>query len=80
MKRYKKIYALGWERWPMGAVLLIVWLAVTYGEFFVPGNVDKLGLPQYIAVSIMLWALIVYAWLLGTRKLPIGFVEEEEEE
>jgi len=76
MKTTKKIFLPKWQRYYVVPLLLIIWLFITYLEFFGPENQDKLGLVGYIFFSAIFLISGLMTWLMTSGKLPAYIIEE----
>ena len=76
MKTTKKIFLPKWQRLYVVPLLLMIWLFITYLEFFGPENQEKLGLVGYIFFSAIFLISGVMTWLMTSGKLPAYIIEE----
>ncbi|MCC6711249.1 MAG: hypothetical protein IT416_02760 [Candidatus Pacebacteria bacterium] len=72
----KKIFLPKWQRYYVVPLLLIIWLFVTYLEFFGPENQDKLGLVGYLFFSAIFLISGLMTCLMTSGKLPAYIIEE----
>jgi len=76
MKTTKKIFLPKWQRLYVVPLLLMIWLFVTYLEFFDQANQEKLGLIGYIFFSLIFLISGIMTWLMTSGKLPSYIIEE----
>lgn len=79
MKSRKKVYLPKWQRFFVVPLMLLIWLFITYMEFFNPGNNEKMGLLGYLIMTTIFLGVGVVMWLMTSGKLPSYIIEEEEE-
>lgn len=81
MKKLRKVYLPRWLSW-FGLVFLVpMWLWITYQTFLAPpGRGSGLDLVGWCVVTIVMAAIAVMLYLMGSRKLPAYLIEMDEED
>jgi hypothetical protein len=80
MKKRAKLFLPRWVLWVMLPVLVLVWGIVTYTAFATTSGRDELGAIGWLLVSLVLLAVGVMLWLMGSGRLPAYILEIEEVE
>lgn len=73
----KKVFLPKWQRFFVFPLLIIIWLFITYLEFFGPDSSEKMGLIGYIFFSLIFFVSGVMTFLMTSGKLPSYIIEEE---
>ncbi|MCA9373897.1 MAG: hypothetical protein R3B71_05340 [Candidatus Gracilibacteria bacterium] len=77
MKKTKKVFLPKWIRWIMMPMFVLLWIFITYLEFFSPEQ-GELGLFGYIVISVVFLGIAIMMWLMSSGKLPAYIIEEDE--
>lgn len=81
MKKLHKVYLPRWLSW-FGLVFLVpMWLWITWQTFLAPpGRGSDLDPVGYGVITIVMAAVGVVLYLLGSRRLPAYLIEMDEED
>lgn len=75
----KKVFLPKWQRFFIVPLLTVIWLFVSYLEFFSTTNTDKMGLGGYLFFSAIMLISGSMTFLMTTGKLPAYIIEEESD-
>ena len=78
MAKIKKVFLPFWQRKVMVPLFFIIWLFVTYEEFFGP-SAGELGMIGYLVMTLIFLGLVVMMWLMTGGKLPAYVIKEEDD-
>ena len=78
MKKVRKVYLPMWIAWFTQLFILPSWGFATYQVFFTEKGRADLGIGGWVMMTIVMAAVAVMRFLMGSRKLPAYIVEEEE--
>lgn len=80
MAKLRKVYLPPWMTWFGLAVLVPMWLFVTWRVFLTEGGSSDLGAGGWIVMTLVMGVLAVVLVLMGRRKLPAYLIEEDDED
>lgn len=75
----KKVFLPKWQRYFVPPLLTIIWLMVTYQEFF-SSQSGEMGLIGYLFFSLIMFFSGGMTFMMTTGKLPAYIIEEEKTE
>jgi uncharacterized membrane protein HdeD (DUF308 family) len=73
----KKVYLPKWQGYFSTTIILIVWLVITYNEFFIKSD-KKMTFFIYLALSALLLLILIFVWLMALGILPVYLLKEEK--
>lgn len=80
MGKLRKLYLPRWMSWFGLAVLVPMWLWITYRVFFTAGGRSDLGVDGWVVTTIVMGVMGTVMVLMGRRKLPAYLLELEDDQ
>lgn len=79
MPSMRKVYLPKWMTWFGLAVLVPMWLWISYRVFLTETGRSDLGLTGWAVVTLVMGIVAAILVLMGKRKLPAYLVEVDED-
>lgn len=79
MKKIKKIFLPKWQRFVMVPLFVVIWILITYQEFF-SEQAGEMGVVGYLMMTIIFLGVGLMMWFMTNGKLPAYIMEEEVKE
>jgi len=76
--KLRKVFLPPWMTWFGLAVLVPMWLFVTYRVFFTEAGSSDLGTGGWVVMTLVMGIMAAVLVLMGRRKLPAYLIEEDE--
>ena len=71
----KKVFIPKWQRWLFVPLFVVIWLLITYLEFFSEAA-GELGIVGYLLLTTLFLGLGTAFWLMTGGKLPAYYIED----
>jgi len=78
MAKEKKVYLPKWIAWMVTVILVPVWVWMTYSVFADRKAEQRLGVGEWVVVSIVVLGSIVMVFLMSYGRLPAYIIKEED--
>ena len=79
MAKQKKVFLPKWAMWFGLIFLALTWLWVSYMVHLGPDAGSDLGVGGWLVMTAMMVAIAVVMSLMGSQKLPVYIIEEEDD-
>jgi hypothetical protein len=80
MKKIRKVYLPKWPRWFLMPLLALILAMMAYMQFWDTNPDEKLPVPVFIILSVVIVGIAVMMWLMTSGKLPTYYIEEDDDE
>lgn len=78
MGKKMKVYLPSWTRWFLIPLFLMIFLLVSYLQFFTAEGLGEGGFLGWLLITVIMLGVAIMIWLMSSGRLPAYIIEEEE--